>query len=469
MAGISPPPDEPGAADTPTDVLAEMTPRPQRMRLQVTAGPDLGRSIVLQTGTYFVGKGHTCDLVLSDHSVSRRHLELSVLADGIQLRDLGSTNGSYIAGARFDTVTAHPGTTLCIGHSELTLSAEEASTSTSPIGPGHGFDDLPERFGSIESANPVMRRIFGVLSRAAPSDVAVLIQGETGTGKEIVAEAIHELSPRRKGPFIICDLGSMPRALIESELFGHVRGAFTGADRDRQGAFAAAGDGTLFLDEIGELELDAQPRLLRALERRQYKPVGATAYLTSNVRVVAATNRDLAAEVKAGRFREDLYHRLAVMRVILPPLRERREDISHLVGSFLEQAGHASGRQPPIIPAGTMAALRAHDWPGNVRELRNVLERATTLAPEGGIVDAALLGLDEQAGTSRGSDASTPPVDITFPFKEAKDRLVQAWEREYVAALVAKHEGNVSLAARSGGLDRVYLHRLLKKHGLSGN
>ena len=456
MAGTSTPP----AGETPTDVLAN-PPRPSRLRVQVTAGPDLGRTLTLAGGTYFVGKGATCDLVLSDHSVSRRHLELSVLSDGVQIRDLGSTNGSFVAGARFECVQGAVGTTVRIGQTELLFAPDEGAGISSG---GWSAEELPEKFGNLSSANLAMRRVLALLERAAPTEVAVLVQGETGTGKELVAEAIHEASQRRRGPFIVCDLASLPRSLIESELFGHMRGAFTGAERDRQGAFAAADGGTLFLDEIGELELAAQPRLLRAIERRQVKPVGATAYATANVRVVAATNRDLLAEVKAGRFREDLYHRLAVMRVVLPPLRERREDIPQLVSGFLEQAAQASGRRAPVIPPETMAALRAHDWPGNVRELRNVLERATTLAPDGGAVDARLLGLDEPR-----ADVSGPPVDITFPFKEAKDRLVLAWEREYVAALLAKHEGNVSMAARSGGLDRVYLHRLLKKHGLGGN
>ena len=459
MAETSAPHDN---QDTPTEALAETVPRPCRMRMQVVAGPDLGRHLKLEAGTYFIGKGQACDLVLSDHAVSRRHLELGVLADGIQVHDLGSTNGSFAGGARFETVHAVAGTIIRIGQSELILTQDEAPISSQPTA-SWPVDELPERFGPMVSANLTMRRVLALLERAAPADVSVLVQGETGTGKEVVAEAIHAASARRKGPFVICDLGSLTRSLIESELFGHVRGAFTGADRDRQGAFLAADGGTLFLDEVGELQLDAQPRLLRALERRQVKPVGSAAYMTSNVRVVAATNRDLLAEVRAGRFREDLYHRLAVMRVLLPPLRERREDIPQLVSVFLEQAAQASGRRPPVIPPDAMAALRAHDWPGNVRELRNVLERATALTSEGGTVDMHLLGLEEPR-----TDQSTPPVDINSPFKEAKDTLIQAWEREYVSALMAKHEGNVSSAARSGGLDRVYLHRLLKKHGLGG-
>jgi two-component system nitrogen regulation response regulator GlnG len=456
------PPTPTESQDTPTEALAHEVPRPCRMRMQVVTGPDLGRDLKLEAGTYFIGKGHACDLILSDHAVSRRHLEVAVLADGVQIRDLGSTNGSFAGGARFESVHAVAGAIIHIGQTELLLTLDDPAASSTPVA-GWPIDELPERFGPMVSANLNMRRVLALLERAAPTDVAVLVQGETGTGKEVVAEAIHGGSARKNGPFVVCDLGSLTRSLIESELFGHVRGAFTGADRDRQGAFAAADGGTLFLDEIGELKLDAQPRLLRAIERRQFKPVGSSTYETSDVRVIAATNRDLLAEVRAGRFREDLYHRLAVMRVSLPPLRERREDIPELVSFFLEQAAQASGRRAPVIAPEAMVALRAHDWPGNIRELRNVLERATALKSEGATVDLHLLGLEETR-----SDVSTPPVDINFPFKEAKDALIQAWEREYVSALMAKHEGNVSSAARSGGLDRVYLHRLLKKHNLGG-
>lgn len=452
-------------SDTP--VFSVPAPRPLRVRLCVTAGPDLGRAIRLTAGTYFVGKDPSCDLALGDASVSRRHLELVILDGAIQVRDLESTNGSFIGGARFTELRVEAGALLRIGQTELTLLPDEPNGSTSPVDV-RAPEEFPSSFGRLGSHNAGMRRVFAYLERAAPTEAAMLLSGETGTGKEVIAEEIHAASPRRKGPFVVCDLGSMPRTLIESELFGHVRGAFTGAERDRKGAFAAADGGTLFLDEIGELELESQPRLLRALERRHFKPVGATAYERSNVRVIAATHRDLLTEVRAGRFREDLYHRLAVVRVLLPPLRERREDIPALVALFLEEASRRSsgpGRAPPMVPPETMAALRAHDWPGNIRELRNVLERATALAPDSGQIDAHVLGLDEIVARA---DSSSPVVDITSPFKSAKERLIQAWEREYVTALLARHEGNISLAARSGGLDRVYLHRLIKKHGLAG-
>jgi DNA-binding NtrC family response regulator len=425
----------------------------------VTSGPDKGRALDLRVGTYTVGKAPSCELALSDSSVSRRHLEIVVLADGVRMTDLQSTNGSFFEGARFDTIHVGPGATVTIGQTELRLVGDPAHQTMPPFG--------ADRFGDLLGGSVAMRQVFSLLERVAASDAAVLVEGETGTGKELVAEALHAASARKDGPFIVCDLGSLPRTLIESELFGHVRGAFTGADRDRVGAFEQADGGTILLDEIGELELDVQPRLLRAIERKQVKPVGSSTFRRCDARVVAATNRDLHAEVKAGRFREDLYHRLAVVCVRVPPLRERREDIPMLASAFVTRAALAQGRRPPLIPPLTMAALRSHDWPGNVRELRNVLERALSIAPDAETLDAGLFGLED----SYAAEAHPPvgaPVDMSLPFKESKDRLVQAWEREYVVKLLEKSGGNVSLAARHAGIDRVYLHRLLKKHGLGG-
>ena len=443
----------------PTDVVgpAHRPHLPDKLRLVVVGGPDKGRAIDLETGTYFVGKAPSCELALSDTAVSRRHLEVLVQPEGLQIRDLGSTNGSFFQGARFESILVGAGATVTIGQTELRVQG--------PAGAGLPPSEA-RRFGDLIGASLAMRHVFAVLERVAPTDSAVLVQGETGTGKELVAEALHAASPRAGGPFVICDLGALPRSLIESELFGHVRGAFTGADRDREGAFPQAEGGTIFLDEVGELDAEVQPRLLRALERRQIKPVGTANYQTVDTRVVAATNRDLAAEVKAGNFREDLFHRLAVVRVQIPPLRDRREDIPVLVEHFLAQTAAAQGRAAPAVPPGTMAALSAHDWPGNVRELKNVLERALSLAPEAPALDAVMLGLDEVQPRLAGG--AVPPVDVTLQFKESKDRLVQAWEREYVQALVEKAGGNVSLAARRAGIDRVYLHRLMKKHGLGG-
>jgi two-component system nitrogen regulation response regulator GlnG len=429
---------------------------PDELHLDVVSGPDRGRSLSLRKGQrYVVGKSPNCDLPVTDRQVSREHLSLEVGGDAITIRDLGSRNGSFFQGARFESIVVRTGASVVIGETELAVSTGGAKEDVAPSGLTH--------FGELIGTSTPMRRAFALLERVAPTDSVVLLQGETGSGKELAAEAIHRASGRSKGPFVVCDVGAYTPSLIESELFGHVKGAFTGADRDREGAFRQADGGSIFLDEIGELELGLQPRLLRALERRQVKPVGASTYRSVNVRVIAATNRDLAAEVRAGRFRADLYHRLAVMRIELPPLRDRPEDVPVLVQHFLERAA-ASGLGPaPTVPPSTMAALAAHDWPGNVRELRNVLERATLIAPGPSALTPHLLGL-ESSGEGHREKARLDDAELTF--KEAKDRLIGAWEREYLAAIIERAGGNVSLAARRAGIARVYLHELMKKHGL---
>jgi transcriptional regulator with GAF, ATPase, and Fis domain len=311
----------------------------------------------------------------------------------------------------------------------------------------------PFQFGALHGVSTRMRDVFALLERVAPRDVSVLLEGETGTGKELCAEAIHEHSERRKGPFVICDLSGLSRSVIESELFGHVRGAFTGAERDRSGAFLQAHGGTIFIDEIGELELALQPRLLRVLEQRRIKPVGTSSFRDVDVRIIAATNRDLREEVRRRRFREDLYHRLAVVRVELPPLRGRPDDVLYLARHFL-------GARDYELTDDTLAALTAHDWPGNVRELRNAVERAVSLSSSR-TLEPWLFGLDE---SPRSSPDAAPSSAAGITFTEAKDRLIAEWERDYVQQLLADSGGNVALAARQGGLDRVYLHRLIKKH-----
>jgi DNA-binding NtrC family response regulator len=425
---------------------------PARMRLLVLSGPDQGKTLELERGTYLVGKAPGCALVLTDTQVSRQHLELQVGEHGVLVKDLQSTNGSFYGGARFNTVTVGAGAVITIGASELKLTAAEGARQAL-------LPSSADRFGRLIGRSLRMREVYAMLERVAQSDVAILIEGETGTGKELCAEAIHEAGARAQGPFVICDLAGVSRSLIESELFGHVRGAFTGADRDREGAFAAAHGGTIFIDEIGELEPSVQPRLLRALEQRKVKPVGAGGYRELDVRVIAATNRDLREEVKAGRFRDDLYHRLAVVRVTLPPLRERKEDIPLLVESFLS-------RRDVGIPDETMALLCDYDWPGNVRELRNVIERGVSLMGDADSLEPSLLGLEPPSGTSM----PTPWATIgTESFREAKEKLIAAWERDYVTQLLKRTGGNVSQAAREGGIDRVYLHRLMKKHAISGD
>jgi DNA-binding NtrC family response regulator len=430
---------------------------PSTVRLVVIAGPDRGRQIALGAAAVRVGKADDCALALSDPAVSRQHLELEVTPAGVVVRDLGSTNGSFLGGTRFREVTVGVGVMMQIGGTTLRLCGPDDT------GPGL-LPSEAERFGRLVGRSLRMRELYAVLERMAKSDAPVLIEGETGTGKEVCAEALHAASARSSGPFVICDLGGVSRSLIDSELFGHVRGAFTGADRDRKGLFAEAQGGTLFLDEIGELELDIQPRLLRAIEQRRVRPVGASTYRDVDVRVIAATNRDLRDEVRAGRFREDLYHRLAVVRVTLPPLRERKEDLPRLVEALLAQP------TPATVPAETLALLAEYDWPGNVRELKNVLERARSFADESAdgarTIAPGLLGLGSIGGSAEAQmPASFGPVD-SESYREAKERLLAIWERQFVTQLLKRTGGNVSRASREGGIDRGYLYRLIKKLGL---
>jgi len=322
-------------------------------------------------------------------------------------------------------------------------------------------------FGALRGRSPPMRRLFALLPRIASAEAPVLIQGETGTGKELCAEALHARSRRAGQAFVVVDLAAIQPTLIESELFGHVRGAFTGAVSDRAGAFERADGGTLFLDEVGELSAELQPRLLRALERGQVKRVGANDFHTVNVRVIAATHRDLLALGRDGGFRDDLYHRLAVLHVRMPPLRERRDDVPALVADFLARMG-----RPGAVDPAAMAKLRVHDWPGNVRELRNAVERAISLAGRDEVISPELLDLQEPAAPLGLPDPRAPALGPPaaalddLPFKVAKERVVAAFERAYLQALIARCSGNISRAAREAGIDRVYLHRLLKRHGL---
>ena len=444
------PPVDPPETD---QLLSDAKPLLPGTRLVVVTGPDKGRELRVTKGTYTIGKLETCDLVLTDSAVSRQHLEVAVLPDGLRIRDLQSRNGSYFQGAQFETIVIGVGAGIKVGATELLVVAP--SDAQAPEVWEH------DRFGPLLGPSLAMRQVFALLAKYAKSDAPVLVHGETGTGKELVAEAIHLFSPRSKGPFVISDLASVSPTLLESELFGHMRGAFTGADRDRVGLFAESRDGTIFLDEIGELDLADQPRLLRALDRKQYRPVGSNEYRPIHSRVIAATNRDLRAEVAAGRFREDLYHRLSILRVDLPPLRARRDDIRCYAQHFVERAALQLNIPTPTIPPHVITALAAHDWPGNVRELRNVLERAVTLTPVGAPLDLGTIGLAPSTDVPL-----SLPVDTSVPFRDAKNRLIEAWERDYVRHLLKKSQGNVSLAARNAGMSRMYLYQLIEKHGV---
>ncbi|MBA3502993.1 MAG: sigma-54-dependent Fis family transcriptional regulator, partial [Deltaproteobacteria bacterium] len=310
------------------------------------------------------------------------------------------------------------------------------------------------RFGELVGESLAMREVFAVLERIAGSDATLLVEGETGTGKELVARAVHEASARRRGPFVAVDCGALPENLLESELFGHVRGAFTGAVRDRVGAFETASGGTIFLDELGELPLDLQTRLLGVLERRRVTPLGGETPRPIDVRVVAATNRDLRAQVNQGSFREDLYFRLAVVTVEMPALRARRQDIRIYVERFLDELG---ARGTFTFDEDTLDRLERNPWRGNVRELRNVIERASALG------SGAIPSMREEQPVL---PAVAAGIDVDVPFKTAKAALVDDFERAYCTKLLEAHAQNITQAARAAELDRVYLLRVLDKHGL---
>ncbi len=451
------------------------------LAITVTAGMDRGRQLRLRPGVVRVGKSPQCDLVLTDPAVSKLHLELSITGSSIDVHDAGSKNGCFYRGARFTSLQVRPGAVIRIGHTDLLVT--EMSSGEAPA---------LDRLGRLHGRSRAMRRMYLQLQRFGAAAIPLLITGETGTGKELAAEAAHAGSARRKGPLLVCDLAALSPSLIESELFGHARGAFTGADRDRPGAFELAHGGSIFLDEIGELELSLQPRLLRVLDTGQVKRVGDNRYRNVDVRIIAATHRDLAAAVAAGTFREDLYYRLAAATVTVPPLRERLEDLPLLVEKMLEDLSASAGRRFELDPA-ALGQLSAYDWPGNVRQLRNVLERAaatsdgdrlTSLslpvpaavwasgppgagaaAGETDHADHAADSADETLDLEVDTDTNLA-IDLDVSFKVAKQRLVGEWEHDYLVALLQQCAGNVSLAARKVQMDRVHFHRLLRKHDL---
>ena len=415
------------------------------VKLVVIEGPDRGMELTARRGIVKIGTASDNDLALSDTSVSRQHVELRLRADDVTVRDLGSTNGTTVDGVRVVEAVLSPASHLRIGDTSI-----RATPFEEPV-----VIPLSSRtsFGGLIGASAAMREVFAVLERVSGTEATVLVEGETGTGKELVAEGIHDHSSRAEGPFVPLDCGAVTASLMESELFGHVRGAFTGAVGDRQGVFEAAHGGTLFLDELGELPLELQPKLLRALEKREIRRVGDTRTRKVDVRVVAATNRDLVAEVNRGAFREDLYFRLAVVHVKLPPLRARRGDIPMLVELFIEQL--LPGSPPPS--AELVQALARKAWPGNVRELRNAVERAL-----------ALIGGEDTGGPPATAADPTGMLAelLEKPYKTAQERWNASFEVAYVEHALRKSGGSVSGAARDAEVTRRHIQRLMKRHNL---
>lgn len=428
-----------------------------RCTLVVLNGPIRGRECEIDGDLFRIGKADDNDLVLPDSTVSRAHCEILRDSRGFLVRDLGSTNGTLLDGASIKEAYLKNGAVLSVGQIELRVRSSAERMEVLP--------SERNNFGDVVGKNVRMRELFGMLERLGPSDATVLIGGETGTGKDVLAHAIHASSPRAPKPFIVVDCGAVVGSLIESELFGHEKGAFTGAHATRQGAFELANGGTLFLDEIGELPLDMQPKLLRALEQRAFRRVGGSKEIRVDIRVVAASKRNLRMEVERGKFREDLYFRLAVIACELPPLRERREDIPIIVDKLVQTL--ADKGTPPRISSDVMNALVAHDWPGNVRELRNVLERALYMTRAMGKAEMSLETLPFVAlsATVANPDA-LPPFVVGRSYGDTREEWEMLFEKRYVTWLLERHDGNISAAAREAEMDRKYLHKLAKKHGL---
>jgi two-component system, NtrC family, response regulator GlrR len=411
-------------------------------RLTVTAGPGAGRSHELAAERIVIGADPRADLVLDDPALSKFHCEVTI-RDGVAVvRDLGSRNGTRIDRVAVIEAPLRDGALLQVGRSELRFDLGTRDVAIPLASRDH--------FGRLCGRAIPMRAAFAQLEAAAASTATVMLQGESGTGKDLAAEALHAESARRDGPFVVVDCGAIPAQLLEAELFGYEAGAFTGATATRLGAFEAAHGGTLLLDEIGELALDLQPKLLRAIDRREIQRLGSTQRIAVDVRVVAATNRNLRQEVNARRFRSDLYFRLAVLVVTLPPLRDRASDIPLLVERLL---GDLGARETPIgeqLVTTLVPELLRHSWPGNVRELRNYVETCVVRG--------------EHALPAATDDPLA--IDVALPLRVVREQWSRALERRYLELLLSVHGGNVSAAARAAGVDRVHLHRLLSRNGL---
>jgi transcriptional regulator with GAF, ATPase, and Fis domain len=415
--------------------------------LEVIAGPDAGRSVRGDKRSLAIGTHAQADVALTDAHVSRLHARVEVRGDDYVLRDVGSTNGTRVAGTRIREVYLEDGAIFELGATRI-----QFRRAGRPFEIGLADDD---RFEELVGRSIAMRELFALCARVAPSDAPVIVEGETGTGKELVARALHARSPRKDRPFVVLDCGAVPPTLIESELFGHERGAFTGAVAMRAGVFERADGGTVFLDELGELAVELQPKLLRCLETGELTRVGGDKTLRVDVRVVAATNRDVARMVAENRFRADLYYRLAVIRLIVPPLRERREDIALLAAHF---ARNMLGSR---LPAETLEAvygeLSSHDWPGNVRELRNLVERAAVLAD----AKALRAGETEAARELQRSIVKAVRKELTLRAARAEH------ERAYLTDLLRTTDGDLDEAARIAQVHRKSLERLLRRYKLS--
>ncbi|MFN0251533.1 MAG: sigma 54-interacting transcriptional regulator [Kofleriaceae bacterium] len=432
----------------------------RRRTLLVLVGDEVRPHPVPLVGTLTVGRGSTCDVQVDHPSISRVHLELGLADAAITVTDRDSANGTTLRGVRIPTrvaVQIAPNEPVCAG--DVTLVVQELQAIGGPT-----VARSPRPSGRVVAGtdpiviDPAMRRLHELATRIARGTIGVLLVGETGTGKEILAELVHRASPRAAGPLVRINCAALTETLVESELFGHEQGAFTGAQRERRGLLEAADGGTVFLDEIGELPLAAQAKLLRVLEEGLVTRVGATTPRSIDVRFVAATNRDLEAEAEAGRFRRDLYFRIAGVVLAIPPLRARGDEIESLARRFANEAATRLGRVAPRFDDAALAQLRSHAWPGNVRELRNAVERAVLLA-ERDVIEAAHLAL-----------SPTTPVATTTPNNNSSSGALSdelaAIERQRILAAIDQCGGNQTRAAKLLGIPRRTLIKRLDQYGI---
>jgi DNA-binding NtrC family response regulator len=405
--------------------------RVDEAEVRVVAGPDRGTRFPLGAASIRIGSAATCDLVLHDATVSAQHAEIVLRPQGYVLRDLGSTNGTRLGPWLIETAPLCHGLRVSLGKSVISVHASGTQRAIPLAEPGC--------HGELTAYSVKMRAVVAVLESLAQSDITVLIEGETGSGKEVAALTLHQRSARQRGPFVVFDCGAVPSSLLAAELFGAERGAFTGATAKRSGVFREAEGGTLFLDEIGELPLAAQPTLLRALERKRTRPLGGAAEIQHDVRLVAATNRNLREEVRQGRFREDLFHRLAVATIRIPPLRERPEDIPVLAQTFAAELGVTISPELVVL-------LSSYDWPGNIRELRNTIARGAARLPE-----------------PAAAPAGPRPL---VPLPQARRTAMDDFERRYLEWVVREAGGVLTRAAQIAGVSRQIITRLAAKHGI---
>ncbi|APR76235.1 Response regulator of zinc sigma-54-dependent two-component system [Minicystis rosea] len=431
-----------------TTVLRDRVGDPPRGTFTIALAQDPARRLVIDGSAprrLLIGKSSSCDLILDDPTASRRHCAIEIIGARLRVTDLGSSNGTTVEGIAIREAFLRGGETLTVGSTKL-------SVTHSPAGENPAVP-YATRFGRLLGESRVMRRLYPHCARLAASRVPVLIEGETGTGKEVLAEALHEEGPLASAPFVVFDCTAVPASLLESELFGHERGSFTGATAARKGVFEQAEGGTLFIDEIGDLDLPLQSKLLRAIERGEVRRVGGDGWKRVDVRIMSATRRDLDREVQAGRFRDDLFHRLAVARIELPPLRARAEDIPLLAAHFHRQAGGDGA-----IPSEILARWRDEAWPGNVRELRNAVSRLVALGED--TMPPRSSPSPTGPSSSAGPDFIASVVAQKLPIARARAVVVEAFERQYLEAILAEHGGVVTRAAEASGIARRHFQRL---------